>query len=175
MRVPKAGDTGSEATRFAGRIPTRGASIDPLVIDADGWIVRRKLCNGYRVSRGLRHGRRRASNPALADGGHNPAGVSLQRFTALGEEGELRDRLAVAELLVHRDESCRLEPSGMTGEIAVGQVRGLTKADEFLTILDGQSGEDAQSAGVGDKRVELHIRHYRTFGGRICNNPPGRR
>ena len=107
---------------------------------------------GFGRGRWLRDGQ-----AAVADGGDEAAGVGFESFAAVECEGEAGDGFAGAEVFFDGDHAGGLEAAGVGGEVAVGQASGLAELDEFLRLLDGKGGEDAEPARVGYDRVERHV------------------
>jgi len=103
----------------------------------------------------------RRGEAAVADGGDEAARVRLERAAAVGGQAVARHRLVGAKNFVDLDQAGGLEPAGVGGEVAVGQLRPAAEVHEFLALLDGERGQDLQPAGVGDERVEGHRPIYR--------------
>ena len=82
--------------------------------------------------------------------------MALERGAALGGQRQARHGLAVADLLVDRDEPRRREPTGVAGEIAIGELGLPAKVNELLPAIDGESSEDFQSAGISNKVFWRH-------------------
>ena len=85
-----------------------------------------------------------------------------QRLSPLRREMQRRERFALLDGLLDRQQTRRLKPAGVGCQIAVGQAREVAKLDEGLARVIGQRREDAQAPGVGDDGVEGHRLVYRT-------------
>jgi len=143
----------------------RVTSIDPIVFVRFGVCdVTRKVDrydffhrDRYGNERGIfAIGSRGRPEPAMADGGNEPPGMRFERLAAVGGQREMRDRLSAAKFLVDGDQPPDLEPPGMRGKVAIGQLRGPAQVDELLPLVHRQRGENLKPAGIGNQRIERH-------------------
>ena len=74
----------------------------------------------------------------MADRGDQSSCMGLQGLTTIDCQSELSHRLSVAEFLVNRYETARLEPTGMRGKVAVGELGCVAELNELLSLINRQ-------------------------------------
>ena len=84
-------------------------------------------------------------------------GVEFERIATDCGQSKTGDGLSRAEFLVNRDESRRLQPTGMTGEVAIAQSGRLAQLDKLLSLAGRQCGEDFQSTRICNQCIERHV------------------